>query len=219
MKDDAQVGRRRRRGRNTLRALLAAMALAMLGATTPASGATVMLDSFESPSDGAAGPVSTAGFTLTSGQQYSVQAQGTWRAYNQSLMQGTTPGWVVCGTTEPNPIFPSGGGPIVTAFVASTNPVGQDAEFVFARPQRKRCDPNVTLPRRYKVTNPALEFNTGDGSGFHHVTPDGGAPTSPTSNHTYTYTVTGAGAVLQARIVDTNTTDNSGQLQLTVTAK
>lgn len=55
------------------------------------------------------------------------------------------------------------------------------------------------------------------GSGESHIEPDGGAATAAPPGHVYTYTVTGEGSVLSARLFDSGPyTDNNGQLRIDV---
>jgi hypothetical protein len=146
-----------------------------------------------------ADPVS--GPVLDDGTSYTVTVTGTYTAYSASLMSGGVRGWVVCGEPEPEPMFGTG------------SAVGQDAQFVFARPQRKSCDPRYGFPHKYGAAAPALKFDTGDGSGFHALTPDSNAYNP---QHAYTYTVTGHGAPLQTELIDSNYADNHGTLVVSV---
>jgi hypothetical protein len=169
--------------------------------------ATMMLDSHKAPSTGAT-TADTGSYLLANGQQYTVTVKGTYRAYSNALMSGTQSGWKVCGTPEPSPQFPS---PTIT-----NGPVGQDALFVFAKPQANQCDKKVKYPYAYPAAQRVLKFDTGGGSGYQAVTPDGGVPSTMPADHTYTYTVTGTGHALKAELVDANTADNAGQFQITV---
>jgi hypothetical protein len=168
------------------------------GATADQIGA--LLDTYSPDHTGATLPA--PGPVLADGQQYTITVQGTFSAYPASLMSGNTRGWKVCGAPEAAPTWPS---------IGRTNGrVGQDAEFVFARPQTNRCDRRRPLPYGY-ANHPAILFNTGDG--FKHVTPD---TLAYDPDHVYTYTVTGRGSPLQVAGIDANTTDNYGQLEALV---
>lgn len=54
------------------------------------------------------------------------------------------------------------------------------------------------------------------GSGYAHPEPVGGAVSSPTVGHTYTYSVTGEGLTLTAVISDSAYSDNNGQLKVEI---
>jgi hypothetical protein len=137
---------------------------------------------------------------LDNGVSYTVTVSGTFSPYRRSLMDGSTKGWKVCGSPESAPMFGTGG------------PVGQDAQYIFARPQSSHCDPKYTFPHKYGASAAALKFDTGDSSGFKALAPDPG--TAYNLQHTYTYTVTGAGHPLQVRLEDSNYNDNYGVLHI-----
>jgi hypothetical protein len=161
-----------------------------------------LLDTFSSGRTGSTPPA--PGPVLADGQQYAITVRGTCSGYAASLMNGGTPGWKVCGSPESAPTWPSPG--------RANGRVGQDAEYAFARPQANRCDPHVQLPLAYGNQHPAIVFDTGDGTGFHHYAPNNGY----NADHVYAYTVTGHGAPLQVEELDTNTRDNYGQLEALV---
>jgi hypothetical protein len=92
--------------------------------------------------------------------------------------------------------------------------VGQDAERIFARPHIGRCDPSYGFPHKYGAAHPAIEFDIGDGAGFHHVAPTDG---SYHPDHTYTYVVIGHDQPLQVKLLDQPYSDNYGDLEIDVT--
>lgn len=159
------------------------------------SSESVTLDTYSPLHTGAAGPVSSVG-SLDANTLYVVQVQGTFSAYAPSLWTGSgEPTYVPCGTPEAAPMFPSPLGPM-------TGQVGQDAETIYAAIEKYSCQ--NTYPRHY--TN----FQVNLGSGFAHYEPFGGAVSSPSSNHLYTYVLTGQGSPIQFEQIDSNTTDNYG---------
>jgi hypothetical protein len=144
---------------------------------------------------------------LVAGQQYTVTVQGTFSPWAASLMSATpTNGWAMCGTPADAPLFP-------TPFITNGR-VGSDAEFEFAQPQLgRRC--SAKLAAKLPHAQHYLAFSTDGGSTFTEIDPQG-SPTTPTSDHTYTYTVTGDDHPLQMVLLDRNFNDNYGQLQISV---
>lgn len=153
------------------------------------------LDTYRTPNVGLAGPVSTTQ-PLTAGRAYVVTVQGTFSAF-QPHVWAERP---LCGTPEAAPMFPTAGRP--------TAPAGQDAEVFFARPWEQPC--STPLPRAYNG------FQTNTGGDWSHPGASDGPYTEPRADHAYTYVVAGAGQPLAARQVDSQTTDNTGVLNITV---
>lgn len=163
---------------------------------------SLALDTYSPLHTGAAGPVSSQG-SLQSNALYVVRVQGTFSAYLPSLWAGSgEPAAVPCGTPESAPLFASPAGPM-------TGPVGQDAETIYAAIEKYGC--RNAYPRHY--TN----FQMNLGSGFAHYEPFGGAVSSPSADHTYTYVVTGQGSPIEFEQIDSNTTDNYGQYRISIT--
>ena len=146
-------------------------------------------------------PVLT-GEVLDDGQPYVVTVEGTYSAYNANQMAGLG-GFVVCGSPEPAPLFPSPG--------VTNGRVGVDSEFRFANPlPGKKCQPKHGLVKH----DTKVRFSTdGGATWFTPTATDAGA--APDADHTYSYPVTGDGQALQARVQDSNYTDNYGQFKVT----
>jgi hypothetical protein len=177
----------------------------MLMSSSPAlaqSLGTVKLDSFETPNDGAAGPV-TLGQPLAAGQSYAVTVSGTWSAWLPANWNRDDAGSTVCGTPEDHPVTPSRNRP--------DSKVGQDSEWLFARPWKRPCSGN-----RPNVPYTYTGFQINAGTGFTHVTPSGGSGSAPAGNHSYTYIVQGTGVDPQFELRDSSTTDNNGVLTISV---
>src|SRR3954471_13101299 len=102
---------------------LLALCLLGAGATLSCTGSalaqdqTIKLDSYEAPSDGTAGPVTTSE-ALAAGQSYAVTVSGTWSAWNEHTWNRNDSGSTVCGAPEDRPVTPSPGRPVTK--------VGQD---------------------------------------------------------------------------------------------
>ena len=181
----------------------AALILVLSAADSPdAHHQTLVLNAYSPGSTGMAGPVTTSK-TLKSGRQYMVIVRGTYSAYDATLMDGTAPGWKMCG----DPVSPD-------PKAGVDNREGQDAEFVFAK------------PRPTHANCPALPFvhpnfvisTTGPAGPFTHVDPVGGVPTQVDPHHRYMYEITGAGERASFALLDSNTTDNYGELFIRVHA-
>ena len=93
-------------------------------------------------------------------------------------------------------LFPSPGEAVQDA--------GKDPETLYAGPSAGS----------YPAHGTAFQFNSG--SGFAHIEPVGGAVSSPVGSHVYTYEITGQGAVLSAKVVDTDYGDNNGLLRVDI---
>ncbi len=157
---------------------------------------------YESPNDGAAGPVLTTS-PLKAGAVYAITVSGTVSAYAASLWTATPAGLYACGPVEPQPATPSPGVP--------NGKVHADAEMLFGSILKFRCeDFSPPFPRHY--TN--FQMNTG--TGWAHLDPVGGTPTSIAPGHSYTYLVTGNGVPVGFRQLDSSTTDNYGIYTITV---
>jgi hypothetical protein len=150
-------------------------------------------------------PVFTSDNVLSSGDAYQVSVQGTYSAYNAALMAPGHPGWSICGTPLDAPLFPTPG--------ITNGRVGQDAMFVFGKPEPgRRCPPKDLQPKRQAL----LAFSTDGGTTWFTPIADG-APSTPTADHTYSYTVTGAGQPLKVKVVDGNYRDNYGRFSIDIT--
>ena len=162
-----------------------------LASQTPSGAAAgVIIDQFLV--DSKTSTETSGSAVLTAGQTYTVTAQGTYSNWNSTLE---------VGTPNADAIFPSS-----TAGRASTQ-VGVDPECIFAF---HRLSPADTLGH-------TTEFQFDTGSGLGYVTPQGGPFATPQTNYIYTYSLTGGGAVLKAKMVDTGPyTDNYGKVQVTV---
>lgn len=172
------------------------------GAGDACDASTGRLETY-SPSKTTA-PVLT-GDLLPFGQTTMVTVEGTYSAFNATLMAPGSAGFAMCGTPESAPIFPTPG--------VTNGRVGQDAEFGFARPVTgKTCSARnqASVPKRYRL----LRLSTDGGSTYFSPAAD---QTIPNAAHVYTYSVIGADHPLKAYIMDANYSDNYGQLKLTTT--
>ena len=159
----------------------------------------LMLDSNERLADGAAGPIRTER-RLQRRARYLVTVQGTFSFYPEAMWFTPSARRLVCGTAESAPMF--------TGPDQATGPVGFDAETMFALPTRPaHCD-RLQLPRPWK------NFQMATGRRFTH--PGSGRRTRPNRAHRYRYRVQGLGRPLRVRLVDSQATDNYGQLAITV---
>ena len=88
-------------------------------------------------------------------------------------------------------------------------PVGADAEFVFARPGRRReCG---------RVLDRWSNFQIRTKRYFFHRAPRGGLRGSARSDHSYTYTIIGRGRVAAFRLVDgAGAGDNYGVFRIAI---
>ena len=92
--------------------------------------------------------------------------------------------------------------------------VGSDPEFLFAFPQSgKKCSAKnqAALPKRQS----SVFFDTGNGLGYTTPTASN-AGSTPKSDHSYTYTVIGAGQPLKIKIPSSNYKDNYGRFTVTI---
>lgn len=188
--------------RRVLRSALAAMAAIGLTGVSIASGASPASTSFYLDSynvNNSSGGNSVSGpSVLVSGQTYTLEVQGTYSAW------GDWP-YHRCGRPGLSPVYrsPASDGNAV-------EPVGDDAVFRFAQPlYTGRCPHDFP-----KVTG---TFQVNLGNGWKPFVPDGGVPEHPTRNtHAYTATIVGQGVEPRFRIVDWRTSDNDGQLLITI---
>lgn len=155
--------------------------VAITDPTEPASPSAVseltLLDTFEINMDlhsVADGTFGESAATLASATEYVVLIDG-----NYTVWADTT---LAYGSPEP------------VMYGSASGDMGWDAETVFA----DRLD--RTLPRHTEGDG-VLQLNLG--SGWSHVEPDGGAVTTPTDGHLYTYTLTGQGSTLKGATTST----------------
>ena len=181
----------------------ASLILLFSAADSPdASHQKLVLNAFSPASTGMAGPVTTSK-ALKAGRQYLVVVRGTYSAYDATLMNGSAPGWKVCGS----PVSPDPKN-------GADNPEGQDAEFIFAipRPTHANCPPLPFVDPNFVIST------TGPSGPFVHMDPIGGPPTAVDPHHRYLYEITGSGTQASFALLDSNTTDNYGQLVIRVHA-
>ena len=188
-------------------AALAPLGLLTAGAAAanPNSGTgTAVLNSYSTAHTGYS-HVAKSTNKLAQGTWYVATVSGTISYYErQWYTKHDLPEWwnVECGKPDSYPMFgPSKGG---------RWPVGQDAEFVFARPWVKwRCQ-NEPFPQVW------VNFQANAGSGWSHPQILGAIPTMPTRNHTYKYVLQGMNQEAKFRLVDGDTTDNYGDLHISL---
>ena len=196
----------------TVKRLIPAVAAATLGllpataSATPKIKATpqtahIVLDSYHAWNRHYTPPVSTP-FKVPRHEYYVATTDGTFSYYAAvNYVHPKRPWKIVCGTPEPSAKYPGAGG---------DGPVGFDSEFVFARPWKtKRCV-RGNLPAHWR------NFQMDNGSGWTHPALLGTAPTSPRSDHTYSYAVVGDSAKIRFRLLDRYVRDNYGALKITV---
>lgn len=164
------------------------------------------LDAYEPNNDGFAGPVTSK--ILPAGTHWVAEVQGTVSYYEPSFYGGNRmPFPKVCGTPDDSgPMFPSDDRPW-------DHTVGQDAEFIFARPWTERgCNKNP-LPMHWG------NFQISRGAGYGHTDPLGGPSAAPAADHKYSYPITGVGKSAQFRLKDRpRTNDNYGVFKIRVRA-
>jgi hypothetical protein len=188
-----------------------ATSIVCLGAasTIEAAPQTVELDTHLQGSPDSAGPVATPA-PLTAGASYYVIVSGTmsiWPASQWSLSGR------MCGEPEELPMFESPG--------ALNGPVGWDAETVFAVPPYVNfytfpCTASEIPFLSTEHTRVGFELSISGSSGFMHAVPVGGAPSTPTADHTYTYAVTGTGQPASFRFIDDPVSDDYGVFMIKV---
>jgi hypothetical protein len=170
---------------------------------TPFSPEQLVLDTHETSSDGAAGPVTTSQI-LDDRHEYLVTVQGTLSKWSAPVW--TAPTTILCGLPEHSPQTPSQN--------VTNGWVGADAEILFAVPLQTSgsCDqlPLLGYPRH------PSDFEIDLGVGFVHIEPLGGTPTDPSPGHLYRYLVRGGNAAASFHWRDSSTDDNYGKLTITV---
>jgi len=195
---------------------LAALAVSAAAASSASAATTFYLNSYNSTDAASAafcsspammittvpgcGNSVTAPIVFETGTVYTVKVVGSVSAW------GAWPS-VRCGKVEPSSQFPSPGRP--------NNPVGDDAQFRFAKPLYKGSCPKLPQKTQYFQVNLGSKW-------FHPIA--NGKPSKPSpDNHKtggeqdpYTFTFTGEGAAPQFRYVDYHPSDNSGQFKITV---
>jgi hypothetical protein len=186
-------------------------ALASLALAGPATAAQIgntaesfYVNTYDATNDGTVGPVASTG-TLTSNQYYVVTAQGTRSNWNATLWDfGKS-----CGTPTASPLFPTSG--------LSTYKVGIDPQFTyaFAKTRQYNCAaPEVQTPKQQGKFQISLAGTSSSSYRNYHAV---GAPTTPSSNHLYTYFVKSAsGGTFNARYLDPISSDNYGRAQVTI---
>jgi hypothetical protein len=190
-------------------AIMAACIAAFTGISVAQASQTVSLDTHVQGSGESAGPVSSAA-NLTAGERYDLVVTGTASIWPAS--QWSHPG-TACGASEEMPMFPSPG--------AVNGPTGWDAETVFAVPPAVdflgfSCVPSQ-IPFLSTSHSPGgFQISVKGAGGFTHVTPIGGDRSTPTANHTYTYSVTGTGKPASFRFVDDPVSDDYGIFMIKV---
>jgi hypothetical protein len=180
---------------------LATAGLLAIPAAAQAAPSEALVKSVTVNSDSAA-PVTVSG-GLIPYATYELVVSGTYSPWNSTLWNNP-PGsyWATCGTPGSAPTYPSPG--------VTNGAVGNDAAFIFAMPAPDFGCGGITLPQPGK-------FEINEGTGFAAFTPDG-APTAPTANHTYTYTLRTTQWLppAQVEIVDSNYSDNYGELKVSL---
>jgi hypothetical protein len=186
-------------------------------AATPAGAATTTfyLDSYN-PVDG------TPAFCSGANMMATTTPPGCGNAVTSPVVFNPTPYTVVvtgavsawhewpfrrCGRPDPSAEFATPG--------KFNEPVGDDAQFRFAKPLYiGKCPP---MPKKSSF------FQVNLGSGWFHPIADG-EPTKPSGDvgkppiqHPYTFTFTGQGVAPQFRFVDFHPSDNSGQFKIVAT--
>lgn len=150
---------------------------------------------------GPGGYPSVTGPVLEDGVDYVYEAQGTFSIWGAGMWSSGS-----CqGTSEADPLFPSPN--------ETNGTVGVDPEFWFAIPNGSAlCDPDFEIPNH----TGGIQVNFDGGTDFDHLEPVGGEPTEPSSDHTYSYELTGQGHALRIQREDGNTGDDYGVIRFTV---
>lgn len=161
---------------------------------------TLTLDSYYGWSRDHTPPVSTS-YILPRHARYVVTVSGTLSYYPAIDYSRPQPPWtMVCGAPDPATEFGGSRG--------GNGPVGFDAEFIFARPSRRRMCSRYPLPRHWSA------FQVNAGTGWQHPGIVGTYPIAPSASHTYTYAIVGHGRRVQFRLYDVYTRDNYGILRI-----
>ena len=174
----------------------AAAALPVGSASAAMTGTeTLLLDSQRKPADGVSSDSARTDETLAAGDYHLAVVRGTFSHWAKNLWErDRTP----CETPDRKPVFSSPGMP--------DGPVGQDAFFVFARPPGFHC------PVPYAWNG----FQVDLGSGHFVPTPRGGMPSAPPGDNVYRLLLVGEDQRASFRLLDTNTADNYGMLEIEV---
>jgi hypothetical protein len=185
---------------------LAAFAGSAGAASIGSTPTTLSMDTYDANNTGTVGPVATS-TTMSINRYYVVSAQGTWSNWGATLWDYGK----VCGTATSAPLFPS---PVGVNYKAGIDPM---FVYAFARGKRYDCT-RLTTPK----ANDKFQFSTGGSGGTYRTWPAVGNPSSPSSNHSYTYYVQAGtnNRSMYFRYVDPHSSDNYGQVSLSVrTAK
>lgn len=86
----------------------------------------------------------------------------------------------------------------------------RDAEFKYGQDTRSDGWPGSEFHKNN------CQFDIGDGLGFSHIEPIGGQPSVSNPIHRYEYQVTGQGAVLGFRMLDSPLSDNHGYFRVEI---
>lgn len=169
-----------------------------VGSASGASSSSFFLDSYNA-NNASGGNSVTGPSALVAGQTYTVKVQGTFSAWAAWPRR--------CGEPRGSAVYaspPSDRQPVT--------PVGDDAVFRFAHPLFiGKCSHHRPFPTGY--------FQVNLGNGWKPFVPDGGVPRGPSRDtHPYTATIIGQGVKPRFRIVDHHTSDNNGQLRITISS-
>jgi hypothetical protein len=138
---------------------------------------------------------------LRNGVFYVATVSGTVSYYAQSVWTTPRRARVICGSTSaimhPSPGQAAGVG-------------GVDAQTLFAGPATRGCG----IPKTpFHWGNFQISLN---GYSFSSMDPIGGARSTPTADHTYTYVLKGRGTEARFRFSDVRHSDNNGVLVVQV---
>jgi hypothetical protein len=184
----------------------ACLACLIAGAGVAQASERLTLDTHVGSSQ-AAGPVSTTA-PLAAGAQYYAIVQGTMSIWPRSDWKASGP---ICGADEAAPLFPSPG--------VTNGAVGWDAETVFAVPPGVAFNGFACTATQIPfeaVAHSSGGFEISLGPGFAHMTPVGGARTTPRADHTYTYALTGQGMPASFEFIDQPIDDDYGVFKIQV---
>ena len=159
---------------------------------------TFFLDTYSPGNVGYSGPVNST-TSLDRETAYVVEVQGTW-----SLFFPKEWGGVCDGSPEDGPQFPS--------LTVKNGLVGMDPAHMFAAPNGSGwCPGDLTepLPVGFRV----LQFSLDGGTQWFIPEP---LDSTFNSDHLYSYHVEGNDHQLQARLVDSRTEDNYGQIRVSI---
>jgi hypothetical protein len=175
--------------------VLAFSLFTVASASAAVTNQTLSLDTHSAGPSGSGGAVSTDD-VLQAGKLYVITVSGTYSKW-------TADSWTSsCGSPDPQPATPSPG--------VTNGPVGLDAETVFAT-KHSPGETCLTLP----LHSNGMLMRVAQGS-FQHLEPYTGQATSPASDHTYRYAVTGSGISASFKIADRPVDDDYGVLGVQV---